>query len=222
MLPGRGVLLVEGASDADVIKGLWRKRHGTDPPFEVDARSGLPAVRETFRGSLFGSEISRLGVVVDADAIAHDRYAGFYQTLVERGYRPVPKAAPTEGLVLHRPDQTVPVVGVWIMPDNRDAGALEEFVSRLVRPGNVLWEHARGVVAQIPEELQLFPEQSRAKAHLYTWLAWQAEPGVRLRPALERNLLDSEAEPAAAFLGWLARMFVDDPDAATQPTDPAG
>jgi hypothetical protein len=189
---------------------LWRKRYQVDPPFDFDVRGGLVNVRETFRGSLFSSETTRLGVVVDADASVPDRFAAFYQALVERGYRPVPKTIPPDGLVLHRPTRTVPTVGIWIMPNNREAGALEEFVAALVRPGDQLWAHASQVVAQMPQELRVYPEQHRTKAQLYTWLAWQAEPGVRLPLALDRSMLSSEAETAQAFLSWVTRLFVDD------------
>jgi hypothetical protein len=213
MAAGRSVLLVEGTSDYDVTRGLWRKRHKSDPPFDIDTRGGLRNVRETFRGSLFSSEIDRLGVVVDADSAVPDRFAAFYQTLVERGYRPGVKIIPADGLVLHRPDRTVPRVGIWIMPNNCDPGALEEFVAGLLRQGDPLWAHAADVVAQMPEELRLYPEQHRPKAHLYTWLAWQAEPGVRLRWALDRNLLSSDAELATAYLSWLTRLFVEEPPA---------
>jgi hypothetical protein len=131
--------------------------------------------------------------------------------LVERGYKPVPKTPPATGLVLHRPDRNVPVVGIWVMPDNTSAGTLEDFVRLLVRPADALWAHAGRVVDEIPEELRRFKPAQRAKVHAHTWLAWQKDPGLRLGPAVERRLLDPGAPNAVTFVDWLRRLFVDRP-----------
>jgi hypothetical protein len=207
----RNVLLVEGTSDYGVINKLWERHYPEHRPFEIDVRFGLPNVREAFTGFLVGSGVQRLGVVVDADESLETRWPGFYQVLVERRYRPVPKKLPSDGLVLHRPEHNVPVVGIWVMPDNAVPGRLEDFVRNLVPASDRLWEHAGNVVDQIPAELRKFRPIHRNKAHVHTWLAWQKEPGLRLGPAIERRLLDSDAPHAVSFVSWLQRLFVQDP-----------
>jgi hypothetical protein len=93
------------------------------------------------------------------------------------------------------------------MPNNRDPGALEDFVGALIRPAEVLWEYSRDVVAHAPETPSRFAAHDRAKAHLYTWLALQSDPGLRLQRAAERGKLDSSAPPALALLHWLERLY---------------
>jgi hypothetical protein len=208
----RNILLVEGTSDFGVIKNLWLKHNRGDPPFEIIVRFGLPSLREAFDGFLISSEVARLGVVVDADQDIGKRWPGFYQTLVRRGYRPIPKAPVAGGLVLHRADVTVPRIGVWVMPDNAESGRLEDFVRYLVRDDDDLWRFAGEVVARLPAELVRFKPKDRLKAHVYTWLAWQKEPGVRLGPAVTRNLLDHGAPPAIELVSWLAKLFVGGPE----------
>jgi len=220
MALARNVLLVEGTSDSGVITNLWKRHYPEDQPFEIDVRFGLSNVREAFTGFLVGSEVQRLGVVVDADESLETRWPGFYQALVVRGYRPVPKKLPGDGLVLHRPERSVSTVGVWVMPDNQDPGRLEDFVRDLVPVGDRLWEHAGTVVDQIPDDLRRFRAIHRTKAHVYTWLAWQNEPGLRLGPAVERRLLDSDAPHAVGFVSWLRRLFVEGP--VTHPDDVVG
>lgn len=207
----RHVLLVEGTSDYGVVRNLWARHHPEFTPFEIDVRFGLPNLREAFRGSLLASDISRLGLVVDADEDANLRWQAFYQALVESGYKPVPKSPPSEGMVLHRTDRTVPIVGIWVMPDNQLPGRLEDFVRRLVPPGDDLWTHAGKIVDEIPEELRRFRAIHRAKAHVHTWLAWQREPGMRLGPAVTRRLLDSGAPEAVRMVAWLRRLFAGEP-----------
>ncbi|HET7462738.1 MAG TPA: DUF3226 domain-containing protein [Longimicrobium sp.] len=199
--------MVEGTSDHGVITKLWARQHQADQPFEIDVRFGLENLREAFAGALLGSEIERLAVVVDADESVERRWPGFYQILKERGYRP-DKALPASGLMLHRAERNVPVVGVWLMPDNHTAGRLENFVSYMVPAGDQLWEHAGEVVDAIPGELRKFKDQHKQKAHVHTWLAWQKEPGLRLGPAVERRLLDAGVPEAVAFVSWLERVFV--------------
>lgn len=211
MQPRRNVLLVEGSSDHHSIRNLWLKRGGSPDAFELNVRNGLPDLRDQFRGSLLGSEIARLGIVVDADESVARRWPGFRQALVDRGYKPVPKAIPSSGLVLWRPRLTVPIVGVWIMPDNDSPGRLEDFVHQLVRPGDELWDRAGAAVDAIPENLRRFKVAYRIKAQLHTWLAWQKEPGMRIGQAVTRGVLDPKSGHADTFISWLRRLMVDDP-----------
>jgi hypothetical protein len=202
---------VEGSSDYHAIRNLWLKRGGAPEAFALEVRNGLPDLRDQFRGSLLGSEIVRLGVVVDADDSAERRWPGFRQALVDRGYRPVPKTIPPEGLVLQRPELTVPTVGVWIMPDNTSPGRLEDFLHYLVRPGDSLWDRAGDAIDQLPVELRRFKDAYRTKAQMHTWLAWQKEPGMRMGQAVTRGVLDPRSSNADIFVAWLRRLTSDEP-----------
>jgi hypothetical protein len=204
------VLLVEGTSDSSVISSLWRKRQRTDPPFDIDVRWGLNNLRDAFRASFFGSEVGRLGVVVDADANIAKRWPAFYQVLREHRYAPVPRTLGAEGLIIRDLHRNVPSVGVWVMPDNINAGRLEDFVARIVHANDSLWTHTGNIVATLPPELRRFKDQHVVKAHVYSWLALQEEPGIRLGPAVTRNLLDTNAEAAVRFVTWLSRLFLED------------
>jgi len=207
----RAVLLVEGTSDFGLIKNLW-ERHYSDPmPFEIKPSFNDRDLLDAFRGSLLGSEVSRLGMVVDADSSVETRWPGVYQALVDRGYRPVPKRPIPEGMVIYRSERTVPLVGVWVMPNNALPGALEDFARYLIRADDKLWPHAEQVISEIPSELRRFREVQQSKVHIHTWLAWQSDPGLRLGLAMRRRLLDSAAPQAVQFVQWLRRLFVDDP-----------
>lgn len=198
--PRRRVLLVEGSSDHHLVRNLWLADGRDGAAFEVDVRDGLTNLREAFRGYLLSSEVERLGVIADADDSAANRWQGFYQALVREGYRPVPRQPVADGLVLHRPQLSVPVVGLWLMPDNVSAGRLEDFLAQLVRGTDPLWPRAEKVVDEIPPEHVRFKPQHRSKAHAHTWLAWQKEPGVRLGQAVTRQLVDRRAPAAVALL----------------------
>lgn len=210
-MPGRSLLLVEGSSDAHVIRNLWIAHFGEPLPFEIENREGLTNLREAFTGYLVGSEVERLGVVVDADEAVAKRWPGFYQALAVHGYKPVPKNPEAGGTLLHRPERSVPTVGVWLMPDNNSPGRLEDFIRFLVPEGDLLWEHAGTVIDSIPAELVRFKPAHRSKAHVHTWLAWQPEPGIRMGQAVTR-FLDPQAPHAIRLVEWLRRVFAASPD----------
>ena len=88
-----------------------------------------------------------------------------------------PEALPAEGYV----DFCEPFgthVGVWLMPDNRRRGAIEEFLLDLIRPNDPLLEHAARATERASALGAAFPETARRKAELRAWLAWQESPGL--------------------------------------------
>jgi hypothetical protein len=206
----RNVLLVEGSSDYHVVRNLWIKHYGEPLPFEIDARKGLTNLREAFIAYLVGSEVDRLGVIVDADEKVSKRWPGFYQALAKHGYKPIPKVPEIDGTLLHRPERSVPWVGVWLMPDNVSPGKLEDFIRFLVPAGDKLWLHAESVLDALPDDLVRFRRVDRSKAHVHTWLAWQREPGIRMGQAVTR-FLDPRAPHAIRLVEWLRRVFPDVP-----------
>jgi hypothetical protein len=46
------------------------------------------------------------------------------------------------------------------------------------------------------------------KAFLYTWLAWQDEPGQHPGAALTRKILDPHAASAVPFVNWFRQLYV--------------
>jgi hypothetical protein len=102
----------------------------------------------------------------------------------------------------------LPVVGVWIMPDNKGTGYLEHFLAGLVPPDNALWAHAQSVLDYLKK--QNFNEITPAKAgkaRLHTWLAWKKEPGKPFGQALQAGYLDINSTSVDVFLDWFGRTF---------------
>lgn len=98
-------------------------------------------------------------------------------------------------------------LGIWLMPDNRLSGMLEDFMATLVRPDDALLAPARNAVDAIPADHRLFKPAFRAKAELHTWLAWQEEPGRPLGQAITKRYLDFANPGAEAFVAWVRRLF---------------
>jgi len=206
------VLLVEGKDDDAVIKAI--ARHGASGlAFNVKhgelARStgGIEWVLQTLPTTLRQTDLKRLGVIVDADVDLGSRWMSITRILRAGGYSSIPDKPEPGGTIIQPTASLRPTVGIWLMPDNRLPGMLEDFTAMLVPPGDPLFGYARGCVRGLPPEHVKFPQSHLPKAEIHTWLAWQEEPGKPLGLAITARFLDASLAPAQAFRQWLVRLF---------------
>lgn len=108
---------------------------------------------------------------------------------------------------IDNPGPARPRLGIWMMPDNRVEGMLEDFLLRLVHEHDPLVGRARDAVTGIPEAQRRFAPTYGSKAVAHTWLAWQQEPGTALGQAITKRYLDPARAPAPAFRRWLLELF---------------
>jgi hypothetical protein len=98
-------------------------------------------------------------------------------------------------------------LGLWIMPNSRHDGCLEDFVRACVSRAELpFFAHAQAVVAALPSPRR-FSETKLAKAEMATWLAWQGDPGRGPYYALQAGLLAVEGEPFIGLVGWLRHIY---------------
>jgi len=118
----------------------------------------------------------------------------------------MPAALPPGGLIVDNDDGKR--LGVWIMPDNTSAGSLETFLRYLVPdPAEPLWKSAVDAVTKAKELGCPCRDTHLAKAHLYTWLAWQDPPNQNPGHALAQKVLDPHNEQANAFVEWFRQLY---------------
>ncbi len=197
------VLLVEGSDDLHVFECLM-KHHKAPKCFEIRNKEGIDQLLQTLPVERKASDLEALGVVVDADSDIDARWQSVRNILIDDGYN-VPEAPDPEGTIVCQPNE--PVVGVWLMPNNRLPGMLEDFVAFLVPPDNALWRQAQDAVGKLPATAERFPEAHRSKACVHTWLAWQREPGSPMGQAITKRYLDAEVDDVHCLLRWLDSLF---------------
>ena len=212
----RRVLLVEGPEDRALVHQLCNAHHlDNRAHFEVVVPD--PAGVEGLLADLrlrARTGLTALGVIVDADTDPAARWAGVTAALASAGYTDLPPTLPTGGLLLPAVSARSRI-GVWMMPDNRSSGAVEDFARSLVSEEDPLLPLAQRAVADLPLMLRRFAPSKRAKAELHTWLAWQEEPGTPLGLAVTRRYLARDAALARAFMRWMRSLFeVSDTEAA--------
>jgi hypothetical protein len=206
-MAGKRILLVEGIDDEHVFKHFCGDRRvGTLD--EIKQHGSVEQLLESFPVRLLESEIEVLGVVLDADTDLSARWDALKGRLVRAGYRDVPGQPASVGTILNPPPDTLlPRFGVWIMPDNRSTGKLEDFLRFLVPAGSRLFEHVEFSVQGIPDGERRFSKPDEIKAIIHTWLAWQEEPGKPFGTAITAKFLDPNVPQADVLVDWLKRLF---------------
>lgn len=154
-------LLVEGATEERLIPELVEAQGtawtgsavGTTVPF-IDDFGGVDNILKagTISAEFKASGLRRLGIIVDANG----DMAGRWQAIRRQCESELPDMAdlpdqiPETGFARER--QNGSWFGVWIMPDNRASGALEEFLLALVpNTGEALLAHAERSVDRARE-----------------------------------------------------------------------
>jgi len=166
---------------------------------------GYDSLRERFPITIRnGSTLRRIGIVADANSHPRRRWQSLTDAVAEIGPAQLPATPPETGWVgeLELPDRTI-TLGLWMMPNNRDSGAVENFLLELIPEDDRLLPLAESCLETVPEEER--PDE--AKALVRTWLAWQDEPGRPLGPAITEGYFDLDEEPARRFIDWTRRLF---------------
>ena len=160
---------------------------------------------KSLSGLLKRSDLQRVGIIVDADLDLQLCWRKLCGSLASFGYINLPASPNATGTIVQQADY--PTVGIWVMPDNLSAGALEDFVGLMKPPGDTLWTQAEEAVAHIPEKDRLFKPQAFKKAQIHTWLAWQEEPGTPMGQAVTKRYLNAESPSGRLLIDWLRRLF---------------
>ena len=149
-----------------------------------------------------------VGIVIDANGCLSGRWQSIRDKLCEVGYCNVPEDPNPKGTILEPSGAPfyLPRAGVWIMPDNRSTGALENFLMGLIPQKDALRDYAVACVKDLPKPRR-FADKDEPKALMHTWLAWQEEPGRPYGTAITARFLDAGLPQADALASWLKRLF---------------
>lgn len=207
-------LLVEGSSDQHAIIHLM-KRHQYDwddaenmRPFVLsyDGLANLPKAITAHKAK------QCLGIVVDADEHPEARWQELSKELLPIVEQQLPSQLDPAGLIVkgREPNQSV---GVWLMPNNCEKGALEDLVQELLPKQDCCWELAREQASAAKGRYgrSSTPHGFELKSQLHTWLAWQEEPGMSFGQALNKKILSSDSPTALLFMEWFLRLFPGKP-----------
>jgi len=152
--------------------------------------------------------VTRLAVVLDADEQGIDRRWEQLTHRLSQTFPPVVVSGhlDAEGVHLQIPDG--PLFSVWLMPDNRLPGRLEDFLAFLIPAGDELLPRVDDFLDGLPKPRR-FHDVHLSKARLHCWLALQREPGLPFGTAIKARYLEPDCQYAEPFVKWLRRALVD-------------
>lgn len=210
---GSCLLLVEGIDDSHAIYNAFCLVAGKKPTFKIEPCGNDDEVLAVLSSVVVGSVTTKsvLGAVIDADADTgvEARLQSLRHSL-ESAYD-IPDVFPPEGLVL-KPKATradyhrLPVIGVWLMPDNVRNGIFEDWLCSAMTPA--CETYISEVVDQATKDgMTHFRDVERPKAIVKTHIAWHDPKTKNLGEAISAKHFDNLIPTCKPFLDWLNRLF---------------
>ncbi len=215
-------LLVEGINDIKVIgslcqalkmpRPLWHESNDDYGRFVIVTKGKDNLLKRSIKfdtsisATLKIPELQNLGIVVDADENIDKRWQSIIAILTNAGYTNLPKAPSVKGTIIL--EDTLPKIGIWIMPNNQLSGYLEHFVELMIPANDDLFSIAQATTQNLIESSRnLFRPVDKQKVDIYTWLAWQSNPGVPMGTAIHNKYLDANSPGALQFIEWMKNTF---------------
>jgi hypothetical protein len=200
------ILLVEGINDKAVFGSIF-KHHKLPEGFKIEVKGDVEKLIRSIPVHV-KTDVKTIGIVIDADFNIdnqRNRWEAIKNKLTNIGYN-VPDELNPEGTIIKNDE--LPVIGIWVMPDNNSDGMLEDFVTFLVPEDDELMPFVDETLIDLEEKgLNKYKGIHRAKARIHTWLAWQESPGTPMGLAITKKYLDIEKEECQIFVKWITNLF---------------
>jgi hypothetical protein len=205
-------LLVEGQDDLRVIpelvekNGIFWGNKKEEAIVSIQECGGYENITfDLIYTELQTGRCTHLGLIVDADDNASLRWQSLRNVCLSIVPN-LPEEIPETGLIINTLDGKK--FGVWLMPDNIIEGMLETFLGYMIpAQGENLWQYAQEVAREAKNQGATFKESYIDKAEIYTWLAWQDEPGRQIHQAIKYNILNPHNPKVQRFIDWFKDLY---------------
>lgn len=195
------ILLVEGQDDKHVVRHLQEK-YLPAVDFCIRDAGNVEKLLDAISPEVKAPGRTVIGVVADTDNNLKGRWDAVSGRLKRAGIVDVPKSPCRYGTII---DDT-PRAGVWLMPDNRSCGEIENFVQTMIPSDDAVWPRAKKYIRDIPDEQRKFSHNKISRAEIYAWLATRKVPG-RMGTAIGLGDLKTDGDLCADFLKWIENLF---------------
>ncbi len=201
------VLLVEGPDDKHVVIHL-SERSGLQQNFWIIEKEGKDTLLDSIVLEARTPGRTVMGVVLDAN----DSLDARWQAVTDRLNRlrqedhfdlPDLPAQPDPGGTIIGGTLRI---GIWLMPDNRSTGELEDFVGSMIPEADPVWPRSQAYIDGIPHDDRKFFPGKTQRAKVHAWLAAREAP----RPmglSIRAGDLDTNASNTTTFVNWLRELF---------------
>ena len=198
------MLLVEGLDDKHVVLHLCNRSEPM-PAFCIKNKDGIDPLLDSISIEIKVSGRKSLGILVDANDEPVNRWKAVRRRLQQLDLH-VPEEPEPNGTILSAVPPAIPRIGIWLWPDNRSPGELEDFVKTMIPSKDPIWPRSAEYIDRIPKTDRKFLPGKEMKAKIYAWLATTKAPG-RMGTAIKAEMLDIDGSLALKFTDWLRRLF---------------
>lgn len=202
---GKFQLLVEGKTDCHATIAIWN-HHYAENRFKIKTCESDENVLKKLNALIVSSQRPNvIGIVLDADDEPAERRLQQINSKIEKYGYDLPDNLNSRGTVIESVE-SFPKIGIWIMPNNKDQGLIEDFYIKLA-PSEVI-SHVNEVVENaVKEGYTKFREVHKSKAVIHTFLSWQDEPGYPIGKSITALKFDCDYKDAISFVNWLNDLF---------------
>ena len=99
-----------------------------------------------------------------------------------------------------------PRIGMWLMPNNKSSGELENFVREMIPGNDPVWPLSECYIDGIPVKDRKFTEKKILRAKIHAWLATREDP-KQMGLAIRARDLCVDGALSATFADWLRNLF---------------
>lgn len=197
-------LLVEGNDDQHVLWALCEK-FAIHQNFDVINGDGIDNLFAQIPVRFKQSGIETIGIIIDADTDLAGRWQTLTQIFCSLGIY-LPDTIPSAGYISSA--DTMLRIGIWIMPNNKLDGMLEDFIAFLVPPTDTLMPIiAEHIDAIEHKQLNKYKLIHRSKAIIHSWLSIQEVPGTPLGLSITKKYLAADDSTCASFIDWIKTLY---------------
>lgn len=197
------ILLVEGNDEFHVFQAIFEK-YNVDQTFDIKDAKGIDNLLIDLPTYL-RTDLKSIGIVLDANSDITKRWTSLKKILNGVGYD-IPKTPIATGTIVRNDE--LPIIGIWLMPNNEQNGMLEDFVRHLIPENDNLIPFVDETLDSLEEaELNKYKSIHKSKARIHTWLAWQEDPGTPMGLAITKTYLDTNQEFCNQFIEWINELF---------------
>ena len=196
-------LLVEGKDDEHFVCHLNAKLN-LNLPLNILTRTGIEDVLKVISTEIKVSGRKAVGIIVDANDNLDDRWKKISEILNAVNID-TPSSPPIDGTIIESKNRN-PRIGIWLMPDNKSSGELEDFVIQMIPDDDDIWPLAQIYINSIPKTSRKFKRQKRRRAELYAWLAARKIPS-RIGWTISSGDLNVDGKLTQSFVYWLVKLF---------------
>ena len=197
------ILMVEGQDDRHVIQHIVN-RHQIELNVSISARNGIEPLLEDIPLITRDPGWMTVGIVIDSDTDISSRWNAVRNRLIDEGFDTPPQPDPDGTIIYETEDR--PRIGIWMMPNNRSTGELEDFVARMIPDNDVVWPLSVDYIERIPATSRMFSETKTQRAKVHAWLAAREDPR-QMGQAIRARDLEVDGELCEKFVAWLRNLF---------------